>query len=205
MSRLAAREPVDLAVRGRRSLSDLLWVANTRHGPGAHWFARPAADAGDHDHLSSAAAAVRYLADHAVDLPAATPTSRHLAELAAISDVVRGLPSSSGDPSGALGMLLSKAHFVLDAEGQLGADGAGWDAFIADLLLPLTELVRSRRRLAMCGNDACRLVFLDDSKSHTRRWCDGAGCGNRARLDRHRSRRRPTELSQPAASPATAG
>lgn len=204
MSRLAAREPVTLAVRGRRSLSDLLWVANTRHGPGAHWFARPAPDAADHDHLSTAAAAVRYLADHAVELPAAEPSSRHLAELATISDLVRGLPSSAGDPSVALGPLLAKARFVLDADDTLVADGAGWDAFIADLLLPLAELVRSRRRLAMCGNDACRLVFLDDSKNHTRRWCDGGGCGNRARLDRHRSRRSALALS-PASSPATAG
>ena len=205
MSRLAAREPVTLAVRGRRSLSDLLWVANTRHGPGAHWFARPAADAGDHDHLNTAAAAVRYLADHAVELPAAAPTARHLAELAAISDLVRGLPSSAADPSDASGTLLAKARYILDPDGRLVADGTGWDAFIADLLLPLAELVRSRQRLAMCGNDACRLVFLDDSKNHTRRWCDGAGCGNRARLDRHRSRRSAVELSQPGSSPITAG
>src|SRR5689334_18573555 len=102
MSRLAARDPVTLVVRTRRSLSDLLWVANTRHGPGAHWFARPAPDAADHDHLSTAAAAVRYLADHAVELPAAAPTPRHLAELAAISDLVRGVPSSATDPRDAL-------------------------------------------------------------------------------------------------------
>ena len=187
MSRLAARTPVALAMTGRRSLSDLLWVANTRHGPAAHWFARAGANEPDHDHLTDATDAVRYLVDHTVDVPDGEPTSRQLAELGAISDMVRGLPSASDWTEAAIA-IREKASYRFADDDRLVADTAGWDGFIADLLLPLAELVRSRSRLSMCANPACRLMFLDDSKSHTRRWCDDAGCGNRARLGRHRRR-----------------
>jgi hypothetical protein len=96
MSRLAARTPTTTVLTGRRSLADLMWVANTRHGPAAHWFARASADDTDHDHLETADGAIRYLADHDVDLPAGKPTARHLAHLATISDMVRALPSGPG-------------------------------------------------------------------------------------------------------------
>jgi predicted RNA-binding Zn ribbon-like protein len=188
MSRLAARTPTAMAVVGRRSLSDLMWVANTRHGPAAHWFARERAGDVDHDHLEDAAATVRYLVDHDVELPATRPTRRHLADLAAISDMVRGLPSSRGGWTAPARDVRARAHFRLDDDGRLAADATGWDAFIADLMLPLAEIVLSSSRLAMCANPSCRLVFIDDSKSHTRRWCDDAGCGNRVRLRRYRRR-----------------
>ena len=188
MSRLAARSPVATVVTGRRSLADLMWVANTRHGPAAQWFARPRSDEGDHDHLQIARDAVSYLADHHIELPDSAPTARHLAELGAISDMVRGLPDRSGEWTEAAGGIRSRARYRMGDDGRLGAAAAGWDGFIADLMLPLTELVRSRSRLSMCANRACRLVFLDDSKSHTRRWCDDGGCGNRVRLRRHRRR-----------------
>lgn len=37
------------------------------------------------------------------------------------------------------------------------------------------------------GND-CVLLFYDTTKSHTRRWCSMAGCGNRAKAAAHYSR-----------------
>ena len=169
-------------------MADLMWVANTRHGPGAHWFARPSSDEGDHDHLVVPADAVRYLADHHVEVPESEPTARQLAALGVISDMVRGLPDSSGGWTDAAEGLRSQARYRIATDGQLGAAVPGWDGFIDDLMLPLTELVRSRSRLAMCGNQDCRLVFVDESKSHTRRWCDDGGCGNRVRLRRHRRR-----------------
>jgi CGNR zinc finger len=188
MSRLAARTPITTVVTGRRSLSDLMWVANTRHGPAAHWFARPSSEDADHDHLATAADAIDYLADHDVVLPAGEPTARHLAGFAAISDMVRGLPSGPGAWTEPARELLDGARFHLDEDRRLVAEAPGWDGFIADLIVPLAELVRQRTQLSMCGNRACRLVFLDDSKNHTRRWCDDAGCGNRTRLRRHRRR-----------------
>lgn len=40
-------------------------------------------------------------------------------------------------------------------------------------------------RLRCCANPRCQWLFLDDSKSGTRRWCSMASCGNRAKAYRH--------------------
>jgi len=45
-------------------------------------------------------------------------------------------------------------------------------------------------RLRTCGNPQCRWVFLDTTKSGTRRWCSMAVRGNRDKLRRFRQRRR---------------
>jgi predicted RNA-binding Zn ribbon-like protein len=41
-----------------------------------------------------------------------------------------------------------------------------------------------------CANDPCGWLFLDRTRSHTRRWCSSAGCGNRERAQRHYERHR---------------
>lgn len=40
-------------------------------------------------------------------------------------------------------------------------------------------------RVRHCANDRCLWLFLDDSKSGTRRWCSMSACGNRAKAHRH--------------------
>ncbi|MFD4234814.1 CGNR zinc finger domain-containing protein [Streptomyces sp. NPDC058542] len=44
-------------------------------------------------------------------------------------------------------------------------------------------------RIRPCANHACVLHFYDVSKNGTRRWCSMAGCGNRAKAQRHYARR----------------
>jgi predicted RNA-binding Zn ribbon-like protein len=46
----------------------------------------------------------------------------------------------------------------------------------------------ARQRIRRCANDDCLWLFLDESKSGTRRWCDMATCGNRAKARRHYER-----------------
>jgi len=58
-----------------------------------------------------------------------------------------------------------------------------WSA--ADLLTR-TDRLRVRR----CANDACQWLFIDRSKTGSRRWCDMASCGNRAKAQRHYLRTR---------------
>ncbi len=41
-----------------------------------------------------------------------------------------------------------------------------------------------------CDNDRCILVFLDTTKSHTRRWCSMSACGNRSKVAAHQRRQR---------------
>jgi len=46
------------------------------------------------------------------------------------------------------------------------------------------------RHVRRCEGAACTLMFYDRSKSHARRWCSMAICGNRAKAAAHRARRR---------------
>lgn len=63
---------------------------------------------------------------------------------------------------------------------------------LARLAEPLVEAIAEHRtdRFRICANDECRYVFLDESRTGRRRWCDMATCGNRAKVARHRERAR---------------
>jgi predicted RNA-binding Zn ribbon-like protein len=39
-----------------------------------------------------------------------------------------------------------------------------------------------------CGGEDCTIIFLDRTKSHRRRWCSMAACGNRAKVAAFRAR-----------------
>jgi predicted RNA-binding Zn ribbon-like protein len=54
----------------------------------------------------------------------------------------------------------------------------------ADLLRTSEDL----RRVRECGSATCEWLFIDRSRNHTRRWCDMADCGNRAKQRRLRAR-----------------
>jgi len=187
VSRMGPREPLAVGLVPRSSIDHLLWVANTRHGPGGHWFARVTLDAGDHDHLVAPEDAIDYLGRHHVPLPAATPSAPQLARLGAIREMVRALPGGGPGWTPEVLAILAATRFVADAGGGLAADGEGWDGFIGDLVLPLIQLMAVRERLRFCGNPHCRLIFLDVSRNGSRRWCDTAGCGNRDRVRRYRA------------------
>src|SRR5262245_36196877 len=55
----------------------------------------------------------------------------------------------------------------------------------AELLVNL-----DRRRLKQCAGPHCGWLFLDETRSRTRRWCDMRVCGSRAKIRRFRQRRR---------------
>ncbi len=50
-------------------------------------------------------------------------------------------------------------------------------------------------RLRLCANPRCKLFFYDTSRTHQRRWCSMAVCGNRSKVAafarRHPARHRP--------------
>ena len=73
-----------------------------------------------------------------------------------------------------------------------------WAADGADLLRPAypailaaVDLLGKARegRLRQCGNDPCGWLFLDTSRSGTRRWCSSAECGNATRVRRFRAKK----------------
>lgn len=64
--------------------------------------------------------------------------------------------------------------------------------FLAPVAEAMAELL-SEGELSLvsrCGGPGCTLWFYDRTKSHHRRWCSQAVCGNRARVNAFRQRNR---------------
>jgi predicted RNA-binding Zn ribbon-like protein len=62
--------------------------------------------------------------------------------------------------------------------------------------LDATRLDRSR--VHRCAHARCILLYFDTTKNRSRRWCDMATCGNRAKASAHYHRTRST--ASPAAT-----
>ena len=60
------------------------------------------------------------------------------------------------------------------------------------IALSAAELLTSNRLHAVreCAADDCAWLFLDESRNHSRRWCDMKVCGNRQKARRHYHRAR---------------
>ncbi|MGH9556071.1 MAG: CGNR zinc finger domain-containing protein [Terriglobales bacterium] len=88
---------------------------------------------------------------------------------------------------------------------ELARTGKGYEVLtrsepgVAGMLTPIAqsaaELLASgdRLRVRRCGNPACILYFFDTTRSHTRRWCSMAGCGNRMKVAAHYRRRKTAD------------
>jgi len=72
----------------------------------------------------------------------------------------------------------------------------GWPARV-EAALPVWKLAdaafqllisEAAMRVRSCEADPCRWLFLDNSKNHTRRWCDMKICGNRMKARRFQAR-----------------
>lgn len=71
-----------------------------------------------------------------------------------------------------------------------------------DMALPLWRLTDSAARLLLsperanvreCPGHECGWLFLDTTRNHSRRWCDSADCGNKARVRAFTQRKREAE------------
>jgi len=60
-------------------------------------------------------------------------------------------------------------------------------AWSAATLLASDEL----RWVKQCGDEDCGWLFLDTTKNHSRRWCDMADCGSRAKAKHYYRRQHP--------------
>jgi predicted RNA-binding Zn ribbon-like protein len=98
---------------------------------------------------------------------------------------------------------LEKYFQAAHAQAQLVSDGARlrWDWVSAETKaqFPLWALARAASGLMLseniekvraCGNPACRWLFLDTSKNHSRRWCEMKICGNRMKARRFKAMHR---------------
>jgi predicted RNA-binding Zn ribbon-like protein len=71
-------------------------------------------------------------------------------------------------------------------------DGDPVDGALARLAESLAREVSQGHpeRLRVCANEECRWIFNDTSRTGKRRWCDMSTCGNRAKVARHRARKK---------------
>lgn len=177
-----------MELRSRYGVEDLLALANSQHGPGAHRHARGATGP-SHDHLAMARDARDFLASHGVDVPQRLPARRDLDALRRLRDVIRRIADDPHLARAGLGPLVRSGQFRLDEDGRIGAVSSGWAAVVVDLLVPMLELAGAADRLKRCDNPACRWLFLDHSRNRSRQWCEMGICGNRAKASRFRRRR----------------
>ena len=80
-------------------------------------------------------------------------------------------------------------------------DGYSWsldpsaeslDAALQPLVESAVSLLTSAKmeRLRRCGNSTCYWLFIDETKNHSRRWCEMSSCGNVVKVRRHREKAR---------------
>lgn len=134
-------------------------------------------------------AALRALAERGRDAPAVerkgndAGNARELARTAALEEINRVLGRSVGT---------RRVERLSDGSYARSFVPVG-DAF-GGLVIPVVEsavdsLVRGElSRLRGCADRRCPRVFFDTTRSRTRRWCDMATCGNRAKAQRSRKR-----------------
>ena len=117
----------------------------------------------------------------------------------AISARAAGLPAPAGDLrtiNRAIGNAMARAGLVPTTRGGFewawpgsppGLDRVSW--WVAR---SAAELLTSRDLAAVreCAGYDCGWLFMDVTKNRSRRWCDMATCGNRAKGRRHYERRR---------------
>jgi predicted RNA-binding Zn ribbon-like protein len=170
-----------------------------------------------HDHLSSADAALDWLAVH--DLMHGTARDSLLREyeespqrgrqmlgrLHRLRAAMRGVLEATVAGTPPAGQDLDeinralRTHYVYElVPGRDGVtlehrhQGDPVDGAMARLAESIArELIQGvRERLRICANEQCRWVFLDTSRTGRRKWCSMSTCGNRAKVARHRERQR---------------
>lgn len=77
----------------------------------------------------------------------------------------------------------SGSRFTLDTRG-----GGGFDQVWRPVVRAAVDLLTSDgvEHIGRCADDSCGWLFLDTTRSRTRRWCDMKVCGNRNKVRRFR-------------------
>jgi predicted RNA-binding Zn ribbon-like protein len=84
---------------------------------------------------------------------------------------------------------VTEGHDELEWDGNVwrleflaGEEGLEW--LLAAIARSGAELITAGKKnnLRECSNSNCHLLFYDDSRTHRRRWCSMALCGNRSKV-----------------------
>ena len=178
-----------------------------------------------HDHLESPEAALSWLVEHdLLHREAATHLLAHftaspdaggevLGKLRRVRQAMRGIleATSCGQPPAAGDLdevnRALRTHYVYElvpARDGVSLDhrhqGDPVDGALARLAEAIArELIQGdTARMRVCENPQCRWVFKDTSRTGKRKWCSMRSCGNRAKVARHRARRRQDSAAERA-------
>ena len=85
--------------------------------------------------------------------------------------------------------------FTPDREWHPTVRAGGVDGALGELVVRVIESMTAGTwpRLKVCARDSCRWAFYDTSRAGTGKWCSMRLCGNRAKQEAWRDRRRATE------------
>jgi predicted RNA-binding Zn ribbon-like protein len=116
----------------------------------------------------------------------------------ALDDLRRALPAVYRHP-----VLRSSPGYELAWED----DPKALDRMLGPVLRSAVALLTSREldRVRVCGADNCDWLFLDESRSRSRQWCNMSVCGNRAKARRFYQRKRSLKRRRSRAGRRSAG
>lgn len=128
----------------------------------------------------------------------ANPTGNDLQAARELREAIYALASAAsagGSLPGDAVRLVNSVAAKPSAAPQLGGQGeltlAGDPAaLLSHIAREAIELVGGdfRHRIRKCEGEGCALLFVDTSRTGSRRWCSMSGCGNRAKVAQFRTR-----------------
>lgn len=100
--------------------------------------------------------------------------------------------------NGEVRLALANAQLSASAEGFVwtwGCPQGALDQMIGPIVRSAADLLTSPdvRMVRTCLSESCGWLFVDATKNHRRLWCTMTGCGNKARVRRHRQRMRENQ------------
>jgi predicted RNA-binding Zn ribbon-like protein len=88
---------------------------------------------------------------------------------------------------------MNRAPMELKIEGaragmrlQHRRSGRGWEVVMAEIATSAARLMSEGWTVKVCANPNCSWMFVDESRPHTRRWCNTGVCGSLVNVRRYR-------------------
>jgi predicted RNA-binding Zn ribbon-like protein len=184
-------------MRGGMSVPDNLWLVES--------FLNSVDIESGQDDLDSLARFRRWLRDHHRAAAAASATGADLAFARRLREGLRAAARLHAHPHPAAppaelddlaGQIPLRAWFTPIGV-ELGPAAGGVPRMLGEVLAAVTLAGHDGtwRRLKLCRDDACQVVFFDRSKNGSRCWCSMEVCGNRNKTRSYRRRHHASGLA----------
>ena len=149
--------------------------------------------------LSTPGDLARWLVSSGMASSAPKTTARDLASARALREAIYVLAGGGSGANSARRTLNQMAAGVaavprLRADGTMCLEGTA-GALLVTLAREAVNLFGSDavRQIRQCQSPTCTLYFIDNSRRGDRRWCSMSACGNKAKVDEFRRRKRESD------------